>query len=69
MTLDEALHESVNKRCYEPAPRKFEGSRLPRYVRHRFPIKGGISWAQVFRRQIMEKKTSLFEVFGVVRRV
>ena len=36
---------------YEPVPRKFAGSRLPVYVPHRFPIKGGISLREVMLRQ------------------
>ncbi len=36
--------EAVHAKVYEPVKRR-HGSRQPEWVRHRFPIKGGISWA------------------------
>lgn len=39
---------------YEPVPRKHGGSRVPVYVSHRFPIKGGISLREVMTRQMIQ---------------
>lgn len=43
-------------RCYEPAKRNKDGWR---YVKHRFPIKGGITFAGVLARHVMENNALL----------
>jgi hypothetical protein len=40
---DEARIEPVKRMC---------GGYGPRYVAHRFPIKGGVTWAQIFAKHV-----------------
>ena len=37
-------------RCYEPVQRNKDGMR---WIRHRFPIKGGITWRDVLHQDMM----------------
>jgi len=52
------LGKAFESRCYEPVPRKFAGQGV-QYVRHRFPIKGGISPAEVMARQCSKNNVLL----------
>lgn len=41
--------------CVEPMKRK-HGSTQPQWQSHRFPIKGGITWAEAMRRDLCEQR-------------
>ena len=54
-----ALHAKV----YEPVKRR-KGSTRPEWIRHRFPIKGGISWRAALARDCMSHNVLLKEHAG-----
>ncbi|MBR8074375.1 hypothetical protein KDX14_33155 [Burkholderia cenocepacia] len=57
LSLSEIVAKTLQDgpKCYEPEPRNKDGLR---WIRHRFPIKGGISWHEVLHRQMT--KTNAF---------
>jgi len=52
MDLLQKLNESLDRRCYEPKKRLVNGKYG--WARHRFPIKGGISFREVLIRNLYE---------------
>ena len=53
-------HEVINAKCYEPKPRLCAGHYG--YVRHRFPVKNGLNWREVFVLEQSLHKNPLFEM-------
>jgi hypothetical protein len=52
MGLLQKLNEALNRRCYEPKKRLVNGKYG--WAKHRFPIKGGISFREVLIRNLYE---------------
>ena len=48
-TIAEAMNRALCAPVYEPVPRNKDGVH---FIRHRFPIKGGISTHEVLKRQL-----------------
>lgn len=61
--LSDTLAASLHRKCVEPVQRKYAGNPLPGYVSHRFPIKGGISRAEVMARIVASQNAWLARTF------
>ena len=57
-----------HRKCYEPVKRKFNGSRYPVWVYHRFEIKGGVS-LQVVQLDNLADNNALLERLKMLERV
>lgn len=56
------FREVMHAKCYEPQKRK-HGSTEPKWIRHRFPIKGGISLHDTMLKDFAAQINPMFERF------
>lgn len=45
------LHDRLHSKCIEPVKRNKDGVR---WIQHRFPIKGGITWYEAWSKEMRE---------------
>lgn len=65
-TFADILNQTLSNehKCFEPVQRNKDGKR---WIRHRFPIKGGISLRDIMIKQVM-KTNRLMEFFNANKR-
>lgn len=57
------FYELMHAKCYEPQKRK-HGSTKSEWIRHRFPIKGGISMRDVMLSDFAARRNPIFDLIA-----
>lgn len=57
LAIQEVLHNIYEKKCVEPEPRMVGG--IFKHAVHRFPIKGGITLADLMRQNSLQRNALL----------